>query len=959
MSRLTVLVLAAAAIAAGGALRAQPRAAAPGGPQAPGESRHLDARIGPGRPQPVRPAAAQAAALAGLQAAIPDVRFELNDATGATHTLWNPSGYLTAPDTRDARVVAEDFIASKTELLGLSSSDVVDVELTDRVYSRVSGVTHLYYQQRLNGVPVYNAQLHVNVAADGRVLSVNNGFLPNLASAVPSLAPAMDALGAVGRAAEHLGKGRTAIARLRAFGGPRQMVRMAAPELSTKEVAAGLMILPVRRGLARLVWNFQVWTPDGEHAFDYTIDSASGQVWTRTDWVSADSYRVYAQPVESPAHATPATPIDGRTLVTAPADPVASPFGWHDLDGKSGEESAVTKGNNAHAYTDLDADDRADPGSEPTCGPGLSCDFALDLTAPPSAYRAAAVTNLFYWTNLVHDIQYRYGFDEVAGNFQVNTYDRGGKGNDAVKAEAQDGFGVNNANFATPPDGISPRMQMYTWATTTPSRDGDLDAGIIVHEYGHGVSNRLVGGPLNVNCLANPQQPGEGISDFLALVYTARPGDTATDGRGIGTYAMGQSPAGQGIRTERYSTDSSVNTWTYESINGASRPHGVGAVWGQALWEAYWALVAAHGFDDNLHDAMGTAGNQRALLYVTEGLKNTACSPTFTQARDGIIQAAQSLHGGEDVCRLWTSFAAFGLGIDAISNGPSSTSPVNGFNRPAACGGAEPLPPVALAVDNVVGNTVTLHWTPPPGGLAPTGYVVEGGIAPGEVLASMPTGSPGGRYTFIAPTGAFYLRVHTVSGGARSGASNEIRLFVNVPQPPSAPHPLLGLVNGSAAHLAWKPTFAGGAPTGYVLDVSGSGQTSMRLGAIDQAAFANVPPGTYTLVLRATNAAGVSPPTAPITLSLPRACSGVPHVPAAMWVERRGSTVTAGWDPPAAGPAPTGYVVSVSGALLGEFPTATRSLSGVVGRGAYELSVRATNPCGTGPSSPIQTIAVP
>ena len=28
------------------------------------------------------------------------------------------------------------------------------------------------------------------------------------------------------------------------------------------------------------------------------------------------------------------------------------------------------------------------------------------------------------------------------------------------------------------------------------------------------------------------------------------------------------------------------------------------------------------------------------MLYVNEGLKNTACSPTFTDVRDGIIQAA-------------------------------------------------------------------------------------------------------------------------------------------------------------------------------------------------------------------------------------------------------------------------------------------------------------------------------
>jgi hypothetical protein len=182
---------------------------------------------------------------------------------------------------------------------------------------------------------------------------------------------------------------------------------------------------------------------------------------------------------------------------------------------------------------------------------------------------------------------------------------------------------------------------------------------------------------------------------------------------------------------------------------------------------------------------------------------------------------------------------------------------------------------------------------------------------------------------------------------------------VNVPQPPSAPGPLLGLVNGSSAHLAWSATFAGGAPTGYVLDVSGSTQARIGLGAIDQAAFAGIPAGTYTLVLRATNAVGMSPPTAPITLLLPAACSGAPEVPAGMWVQQNGSTVTASWNPPLAGPAPTGYLLSVSGALQGEFPTTIRTLSGVVGRGTYELRVRATNPCGSGPASPVQTVTVP
>jgi hypothetical protein len=75
------------------------------------------------------------------------------------------------------------------------------------------------------------------------------------------------------------------------------------------------------------------------------------------------------------------------------------------------------------------------------------------------------------------------------------------------------------------------------------------------------------------------------------------------------------------------------------------------------------------------------------MLYVNEGLKNTACSPTFVNVRDGIIQAAMDNHNGEDVCRMWTAFAAFGLGVNAVSGGSNSTSPTNGFNVPASCQG--------------------------------------------------------------------------------------------------------------------------------------------------------------------------------------------------------------------------------------------------------------------------------
>jgi extracellular elastinolytic metalloproteinase len=636
--------------------------------------RNFDARVRHNAAFEAAPGAAQRQRVEALAAAVPELAATFDPATGVTRTLYNRVGYLTGPDPRPALDVALAYVHAHAQLLGLTDADLARWEVTDSVLNRVTGATHLYLRQTSQGIPVYNGQLHVNVNRDGRVISVNNAFVPGLAGVDVSLGPALAAAAAVRAAALHLGLGGRFEPRvISGPRGPRRTTRLEAKGLSAAEIVAELVWLPVRRGDVRLAWSFQVETTDGEHLYDLTVDAADGRVWTRFDWTSSDSYRVYPQPVESPNHTTPLPPSDGRVLVSDPADSTASPLGWHDT-GSTGY--TIMRGNNVHAYDDADANN-APPSSQPSCGAAHVCDFTLNLTQAPSAYRPAAIANLFYWNNVIHDVQYQYGFDEAGGNFQVNNFGNGGAGNDDVRAEAQDGGGTNNANFSTPTDGGRPRMQMYIWTAPNPDRDGDVDNGIVIHEYGHGISTRQVGGPNNSSCLNNNQQPGEGWSDWHALVYTAETGDQGTDPRGIGTYALNQPTSGAGIRTQRYSTNPAVNNHTYQSIQGKAIPHGVGEVWAQAIWEVYWALVDAHGFDPDLYDAAGGAGNQRALLYVNEGFKNTACSPTFVNARDGIIQAATDNYGGADVCLIWEAFAAFGLGTDAVSGGSSSTNPTN------------------------------------------------------------------------------------------------------------------------------------------------------------------------------------------------------------------------------------------------------------------------------------------
>ncbi|MEM7349681.1 MAG: extracellular metalloproteinase [Acidobacteriota bacterium] len=669
------------------------------------DPRNFDARIAYNADFQVEASTDQAQALQGLRAPGIDLSLSFDPTTGVTRTVNNRIGYLTQAQDGDPETLAVSFLGTHREGLGLAPSDLQDLELTDRVFSKVTGATHLYYRQTHAGLPVYNGQLHVNVNRQGRILSVNNALLPNLATVAGSTAPSLSAADAVTAGAAQAGLTASSAPQvLQVSTDARRLTTLRAAEISAADIQAELMWLPIRRGEVRLVWRYQLKTHDSFHHWDFTVDAHSGDVWTRLDWVADASYRVFEQPVESPIHSPAPPPADGRTLVVDPQDLSRSPLGWHD-DGTT--TYTIPRGNNVHAFDDLDGNNQP-PAVEPDCGAGLVCDFDFPIdfgSADPVDYTSAAVANLFYWVNITHDIQYGYGFDEEAGNFQNDNFGNGGLGSDPVQALSQkSGFPCpNNAFFGTPPDGQEGEMIMCLWTNSNPRRDFSWDSGVMVHEIGHGISNRLVGGPSNVGCLGNAQQGGEGYSDWWALAYTGEVGDQGTDVRGSGTYILGQPTTGPGVRPLPYSTDPAVNNHTYESISGVSVPHGVGAVWAQAAWEVYWALVDEYGFDPDLYDALGGSGNQRAMLYVNEGFKNTACSPTFTEVRDGMLQAAVDNFGGVDVCLMWEAFAAFGLGTDAISGGPSSLSPTNGFAIPDSCNNQ-------IFVDGFESGNVT-SWT--------------------------------------------------------------------------------------------------------------------------------------------------------------------------------------------------------------------------------------------------------
>jgi extracellular elastinolytic metalloproteinase len=758
-------------------------------------------------------------------------------------------GIVSGQENDQEKVI--QYLKTQHKVLGLDLETIDGLILSDHFSTQHNGAQHFYFQQSHRGIPVFNATLNVTQSRSGKIIVSGNRLIDMENKQWDRPEPAIEAAEAIRLTAEEV---YPSVARSFALHETAKLGQNSfsfqAPEISNSDIPVKLTYVPSGDKLS-LCWNLELDVTNNADFWQYNIDATTGDIVNKhnyTTYCSFDlnsfshrknhggghadhqhsypllsgqaltdeaSYLVFPFPAESPNHME-------QRQVDSPADPIASPFGWHDTDGVDGPEYTITRGNNVHAY--LDEFDQDSPSAdEPDGGDSLKFLFPFDKNAEAENLKDAAVVNLFYANNRVHDMIYRLGFDEAAGNFQKNNYGKGGVEEDYVNAQAFDGGGENNANFSTPSDGNNGRMQMYLWSggdqlrleinhpleisglyetgkasfgpdmdinliegkvviaqddsnkpnlgcgdienrdelegnialidrgvcefgskvlhaeeagaiavlicnvegvnggtgdelidmapgqegeqVSIPSlfakkttcdlikiaiqnenevevtmglqqlpgpsrRAGSFDNGVVIHEYTHGISTRLSGGPNNSGCLSNDEQMGEGWSDFYALAFTTQEGDLGVDARGIGTYASGQQITGRGIRHYPYSTDMSISPVTYDFIKTTNIPHGVGEVWAAALWDLYWEFINLYGFDPSWTDT--ESGNFKALLIVTDALKMQSCNPGFLDGRDAIINADQVTFDGEHECLIWEVFARRGMGYYADQGDPFS-----------------------------------------------------------------------------------------------------------------------------------------------------------------------------------------------------------------------------------------------------------------------------------------------
>ncbi len=661
----------------------------------------------------------------------------------------------------------------------LSGKDIDEMGISSAYLSKSTGWYHVYFVQKYQSIEVYNGILNSILVKDN-VANITNNFVADIASKVPS-APALiplSPLEAIGKAASSLKLSANVANSLKVSEDklPNGQIEKAVytnADLSKENIHVKLYWFPYdtlagQVGVTKvnLVWNVQIYTKDFKHNWSVQVDALTGLVIDTKDMVihcdfgvpghanesgvnheptsqlresinfleplAANSYRVFDYPLESPNHGA-------RTLVASPytkfvpagTGPGAT-NGWH-YDGTT--NFTKTRGNNVFAKDDIANTDSELTGTSPSSAT-LEFDYTYSQTTGSAAANLnAAITNLFYWNNLIHDVLYLYGFDEAGGNFQETNMNRGGLGSDFVYADAQDGSGTNNANFGTPVDGQNPRMQMYKFSDAgnpayTP--DSDFDNGVITHEYGHGWSNRLTGGPANVSCLQNQEQAGEGWSDYLALMLTTNwsslsPNLTSAGlSRGMGSYVLGQPTSGGGIRPYPYSYDMAhINPLvTYGKVADAanfSRPHGIGSIWATMLWDMTWEIIMQdNAIVNNIYDTTSFVGNIAALKLVNEGLRLQNCSPSFVDARNAILLADSLYFNKKYKCAIWKAFARRGLGRFASTGASSNDRVVTEDFTPftdriltsaktlTVCSGAA----ISYTATSSVGGT-TFAWTRP------------------------------------------------------------------------------------------------------------------------------------------------------------------------------------------------------------------------------------------------------
>ncbi|KAH7100032.1 Fungalysin metallopeptidase-domain-containing protein [Auriculariales sp. MPI-PUGE-AT-0066] len=480
----------------------------------------------------------------------------------------------------------------------------------------------VWVRQTVGGIPVANTMANVAMNSKGDVVSYGSSLVPVKKSKV-SKAGFVKTSKLTGNAAIH------------------HAYNVVGGKVDSKRPPT-LAYLADENGDLKLTHCVRMHLPNN-HVYDAYVDAVSGDV------------RVTNKDIGEA----------GQVLLSDVEDLAVSPHGWTAAPGGS-LPAGVTLGNNVVAAFVGNLTSLASPVDAfvqnvvPMSSDGVF-DYPANLKADPTTVgnRAAAVVHAFYAANMAHDILYR------CEHALLLCDQPGGQAMDPVLVSVQDTGMENNALFTTLPDGQASYLQTFLFNLTLPDleRDSTLDNTVILHEYAHGLTNRMTGGGTAV-CLQTLESAGmgEGWSDAFAEWVWQSAQSTFSDFT-VGDYTSGYP---LGLRTYPYSVNRTTNPLTYGDVPKFDEVHLIGEVWAQTLHVVHANLVAEFGSaTDALTNPDGENGHAVFLRVMVDALRIQPCNPTFAAARLAIIQGEENRYAGKYMCNLWISFASMGLGVGA------------------------------------------------------------------------------------------------------------------------------------------------------------------------------------------------------------------------------------------------------------------------------------------------------
>lgn len=669
--------------------------------------REIDVRAAEDRTDPARQEALHAVAEEVSSELAGDHRLSLASFDAET---GNPAVVVShAADAREGDYIrrALAHVQRISPALGLEAAQSPEYLVAEpQQQTTSSGAVAVHLRQAYKGIPIYDMAETVRFDTDGRLSEVAGRSFAVAGDVAAT--PVLSAEQALREAAAYLGSSEPSEPEPRTdpFGQPLQeptidlsgfdpAVRTVAadrPDLLTSfdappfphAVTVALIWFPLEGGL-RLGWHTRLQLPDGP-VYRVIVDAGDGRILlcrqlTRTVLGRAEVVLTAGrarQPVALPL------PIDSYGAPLPDGLPAGFPDDWL-LD-------TTTRGASVRAVL-------AD-GAVPSEGTNQAGEVVFAAPAADSE-PSQLVVNLFALCSAMHDLLYLLGFREDDGNFQVDNHGRGGRQADPVLARVHPGAVWGTANMGTPADGSQALMNMGMVVST--GRHTALDPDVVYHEYSHGLTNRLVGGPMNDTALDGVQSGGmgEGWSDFFACTVL---GKTV-----VGDWVV-KHPSG--IRRHRYDDDfpdtfADLGTGRYVDDN----VHDIGEVWCATLMSLSRRL-----------------GSWPTAQIVVDALKLTTASPSFLAARDAVLLAAgqyATARGMDDGARadlvhtVWEVFARYGMGPAARTTGATLSGIGADFDtppRPSTGSTVRAAAEPALAIPDATNTGVTSVLTLPPSG---------------------------------------------------------------------------------------------------------------------------------------------------------------------------------------------------------------------------------------------------